>query len=85
MTEYLDSNGKKLEKGFYKYNNSDILFYFTGNYNENGVGIFERETSPNVPFLLGAPAFSNLNRIEKEKIKEKINWLEIRLAREEMN
>jgi uncharacterized alpha/beta hydrolase family protein len=87
MIEYLDEDGKKLEKEFYSYPDSDNLVYFTGKYDEKtGLPIFEIETE--MGNERGLPFFvvKRLYKIPKEDVREKLlelkqktNWLEEKL------
>ncbi|MDP2672401.1 MAG: hypothetical protein Q8O84_01150 [Nanoarchaeota archaeon] len=81
MVEYLDKNNKKIEKGFYKIEDVKELFYFTGNYDEKELPIFDSEDDATT--FLPAYLTKRLNKVDKRKIediikesKNKINWLE---------
>ena len=87
MIEYLDGNGKKLEKGFYKPVNLQDLVYFTGRYGEEGLPIFDtRNEGENLSSQLDTHLVRRLVRFSKETIHDKIkelkkqtNWLEEKL------
>ena len=84
MIDYLDDKGEKIQKGFYKWYND--LFYFTGNYDEEGFPIFEIEGNPKQKYSLYVPLVKELSKIDKEKMKEykkkskeKTKWIKQRL------
>lgn len=90
MIEYLDKDDKKLEKGFYIFQEKGDLFYFTGKYDEKeGFPLFEREQDKGEE--KGLPVFSvrRLYKIAKQEAREKLqelkkktNWLERRVEEE---
>jgi hypothetical protein len=88
MEEYLDAEGKKLEKGFYKNKVDDDIIYFTGEYNKNRDPVFEINdyllSNFHLPLQGGSGVLLNkINKKEVEEIinrsKNKINWLEEKL------
>jgi hypothetical protein len=90
MVDYFDHNGKKLKKGFYKENNADAIFYFTGKYNESDSPILEKDDRiikfPIPPVYLT----KRLIKIPKKEVRiiieqsrKKANWLERKIKEEE--
>ena len=84
---YVDSNGNKLERGFYKSHGANNLIYFNGNYNSDGLANFEREKENGFESeTLNSQLTKRLYRIYKEevknisdKLKTKTSWIEKRL------
>ncbi|MFH1503485.1 MAG: hypothetical protein ABIE36_02420 [Candidatus Diapherotrites archaeon] len=82
----IDDGGENLQEGFYMFPDSKGLFYFTGNYDEFGLPIFEREIAIGNTNVLPIFLIKRLHRIDKKGIeiklkdlKEKVNWLEEKL------
>lgn len=82
MEDYIDSKGKRIEKGFYEY--AGIVWYFAGKY-IRGIPMFDNETSMDIP-ILSSNLAKKFNRLTEEKVKEiikktkgKINFLEEKL------
>jgi hypothetical protein len=84
---YFDSNGKKLNKGFYKSHGANNLLHFEGDYNSEGLPNFERENENTFEIeALNSQLVRRLYRIGKEEvrnklanIKKKTEWIEKRL------
>lgn len=84
IREYLDYEGKKLEKGFYKSHliGFETFYYFAGNYNEKELPLFEKECDNNNLLPFSKDSIKKLIKINKKEInhlKSKVNWLEKKL------
>jgi hypothetical protein len=91
MKEYLDREGKKLEKGFYTFTQTGRLEYFTGNYNQDGLPLFDDIENINKPKAFFCHNVMRLIGVSKDEIKKKINdlekeksWMEQKLKEEEI-
>jgi hypothetical protein len=89
MEKYLDSEDEKLKKGFYKYEHSNNLFYFTGKYDRRTKDpIFENEHQIGEKRRFLPITVKRLYKIQKEEVrkilqglKDKTNWLEKKLEK----
>jgi hypothetical protein len=78
MTDYLDNNNKKLEKGFYQYRPQDIsqegqVWYFSGEYDSpSGKPIMKNERDK---VYFNENLTSKLRKMCKEEVESKINFL----------
>jgi hypothetical protein len=93
MTDYLDNNNNKLEKGFYEILSIGIgkgLIYFTGEYSNNGLPIFEKGNAigdkENFKKEFDHFLTKRLLKLSKEEIrkewnqlKNKTSWIEEKL------
>jgi hypothetical protein len=93
MMEYIDKKGEKIQKGLYKHESYDELFYFTGEYDIEEFPIFEIESTFRKRYSLFIPLIQELSKADNEEInkhlkklkqhprksREKINWLEGKL------
>jgi hypothetical protein len=84
MVRYLDNKKKEIQKGFYRDLEDKELLFFTGEYDYDGLPIFDNEshTTRYLPSCL----IRKLSRVDKKEIKiilknleEKANWLEEKL------
>lgn len=89
--DYTDHDNKKLERGFYEIlSMGHGLVYFTGEYSENGLPVFEKENAigdkNNFKKEFDPFVTKRLLRLDKkdikkilEELKQKTNWLEEKL------
>ena len=84
---YFDSNGNKLEKGFYKSHGANNLLLFDGDYNSEGLPNFERENENTFEIeALNSQLVKRLYKVGIEEVKNKLenikakaSWIEKRL------
>ena len=78
MANYVDNNGKKIEKGFYRENHFGNLIYFTGNYDkETKFPVFEKENEIGNTKLFPLHVVRGLYKLNKKEIEEKLNALKL--------
>lgn len=80
MVKYLDKEGKNIERGFY----ASPLWYFTGNYDDNGKPIFEDGYGRVIAYDKDITiSIIRLNPEEMKKVieeeKNRISWIEKKL------
>jgi hypothetical protein len=86
MTDYIDHDNNKLEKGFYKASNVDELLYFTGIYDSKELPMFDRWNGSSTVLyssLTRQLTKVNVKKVEEisKKSKQYSNWLENKLGK----
>lgn len=89
MPGFTDSDGDLIEKGFYETSRLKELIYFTGEYNEDGLAVFDNRynktngSNKEDQIKLTADLTARLIRVDEkyvkkifQDLKEKTNWLE---------
>jgi hypothetical protein len=70
MTDYFDNKGEKLEEGFYKHEEYNTFFYYTGENDIEGFPIFKIEGDSRKRYSLYPNLVQQLSKIDKEELKE---------------
>jgi hypothetical protein len=84
MANYIDNNGKKIEKGFYRENHSGNLVYFTGKYDkETKFPVFEKENEIGNQKFFPLHVVRGLCKLNNKEIEEKLNNLKLNDKKEE--
>lgn len=72
MKVYLDKNKEEIKKGFYKHEEYNALFYFTGKYDIEEFPIFKIEGDSKKRYSLYPNLVQQLSKINNDKLNEEI-------------